>query len=188
MFYQGRYCCNCGTQIERVEQNIFTSRKFCELCETEHKFEKYLIAAAIGLLFVFGVWGISGMMFQSDETLVVKDNSRVEGLTENTGHSLKSHNLPDKNAYKEKSADSDQNEVSVDQSGTQQNLLPERNSTMNKPAEVMQKSLAEPVYYCGAETKKGTPCSRKKKGGGRCWQHKGREAMLPEKDLLVKEQ
>jgi hypothetical protein len=25
------------------------------------------------------------------------------------------------------------------------------------------------------------------KGSGRCWQHKGREAMLPAKDLLISE-
>lgn len=25
--------------------------------------------------------------------------------------------------------------------------------------------------YCGALTKKGTPCRRKVNGGGRCWQH-----------------
>ena len=36
----------------------------------------------------------------------------------------------------------------------------------------------EKIYFCGAMTKKGTPCSRKVKGGGRCWQHKGQEAML----------
>jgi hypothetical protein len=40
-------------------------------------------------------------------------------------------------------------------------------------------------YYCGAETKKGTPCSRKVKGNVRCWQHTGMPAMLPPDKLLV---
>jgi hypothetical protein len=43
----------------------------------------------------------------------------------------------------------------------------------------------EPVYWCGAQTKKGTPCSRKVKGGGRCWQHEGQAAMLPPEKLLI---
>lgn len=33
------------------------------------------------------------------------------------------------------------------------------------------------VYYCGAETKKGTPCARRVKGPTRCYQHVGMPAM-----------
>src|SRR5678815_3875563 len=41
-------------------------------------------------------------------------------------------------------------------------------------------TLAEdPVFICGARTKKGTPCSRRVHGPVRCWQHKGAKAMLP---------
>ena len=48
------------------------------------------------------------------------------------------------------------------------------------PAEV------EEVYICGAQTKKGTPCSRRVHGFVRCWQHKGMPAMLAKEKLLVK--
>jgi len=43
------------------------------------------------------------------------------------------------------------------------------------------------VYLCGAETKKGTPCSRRVHGPLRCWQHKGARAMRPPEKLLIKE-
>ena len=33
-----------------------------------------------------------------------------------------------------------------------------------------------PVYFCGALTKKGKPCSRKVKRNERCWQHVGQPA------------
>jgi len=46
---------------------------------------------------------------------------------------------------------------------------------------------AEVVSICGARTKKGTPCSRRVRGTGRCWQHRGRAAMLPAAKLLVRE-
>ncbi len=43
----------------------------------------------------------------------------------------------------------------------------------------------EVVSICGARTKKGTPCSRRVRGTGRCWQHKGMAAMLPDEKLKV---
>jgi hypothetical protein len=45
--------------------------------------------------------------------------------------------------------------------------------------------VEEPVYLCGARTKKGTPCSRRVHGPVRCWQHKGMPAMLPQEKLIV---
>ncbi|HEX8422438.1 MAG TPA: hypothetical protein VF634_03460, partial [Pyrinomonadaceae bacterium] len=47
---------------------------------------------------------------------------------------------------------------------------------------------AEIVSVCGARTKRGTPCSRRVRGTGRCWQHRGRSAMLPAAKLIVREQ
>ena len=48
-----------------------------------------------------------------------------------------------------------------------------------------QISVAEPVHFCGAQTKKGTPCTRRVKNSGRCWQHIGQPAMLPKEKLIV---
>ena len=46
--------------------------------------------------------------------------------------------------------------------------------------------LEEPVYICGARTKKGTPCSRRVHQPARCWQHKGMPAILPAEKLVVR--
>jgi hypothetical protein len=43
----------------------------------------------------------------------------------------------------------------------------------------------ETVSICGARTQKGTPCQRRVRGTGRCWQHKGMPAMLPPSKLIV---
>jgi hypothetical protein len=44
------------------------------------------------------------------------------------------------------------------------------------------------VAICGARTKKGTPCQRRVRGGvGRCWQHRGKPAILPPSKLVVPE-
>ena len=61
-----------------------------------------------------------------------------------------------------------------------------------KPASVEAQpstpSNEEVVYLCGAQTKKGTPCSRRVHGPVRCWQHKGTRAMMSQDKLRIKEQ
>ena len=43
----------------------------------------------------------------------------------------------------------------------------------------------EIISICGARTKKGTPCQRRVRGTGRCWQHLGKPAMLPPEKLII---
>ena len=43
------------------------------------------------------------------------------------------------------------------------------------------------IYICGARTRKGTPCQRRVHAAGeRCYQHKGKPAILPLEKLIVK--
>lgn len=42
------------------------------------------------------------------------------------------------------------------------------------------------VSLCGARTRKGTPCTRRVHGTGRCFQHTGAPAMLPPEKLRLK--
>jgi hypothetical protein len=68
-------------------------------------------------------------------------------------------------------------------------------SVNNQTKPVLQAPKTEPIqngnvpkeiaYFCGAQTKKGTPCSRRVKGGGRCWQHAGQPAILPPEKLVA---
>lgn len=45
----------------------------------------------------------------------------------------------------------------------------------------------EVISICGARTKKGSPCSRRVRGTGRCWQHIGKNAILAPEKLIVQE-
>ena len=47
MLYKPKFCCQCGEQIQRIDWNLRTSRRFCELCETE--FTVYEWMPKIGL-------------------------------------------------------------------------------------------------------------------------------------------
>lgn len=61
-------------------------------------------------------------------------------------------------------------------------------SSSSQPApETQSTTVVEPLYTCGARTKKGKPCSRRVHGPVRCWQHKGLPSMLPAEKLIVKE-
>jgi hypothetical protein len=67
---------------------------------------------------------------------------------------------------------------------------PVQSASTASPAEVAVNNPpapAEPIYTCGARTKKGKPCSRRVHGPVRCWQHKGMPAMLPAEKLIVKD-
>jgi hypothetical protein len=47
-------------------------------------------------------------------------------------------------------------------------------------------SIDDTVYMCGARTKKGTPCKRRVHvAGERCYQHKGKPAMVPLEKLVI---
>ena len=47
-------------------------------------------------------------------------------------------------------------------------------------------SIDDIVYLCGARTKKGTPCKRRVHvAGERCYQHKGKPAMVPLEKLVI---
>jgi hypothetical protein len=56
MFYTPKHCCECGEKIDRNEWKLLTSRRFCEICESEFKKQDWLLRALVGA-------GILGMVF-----------------------------------------------------------------------------------------------------------------------------
>lgn len=178
MLYQPTFCCNCGNKIERIKWNLLTSRRFCENCESEFRKEEWLpliISSAVLLfsgLFVFGSY--------------LKTPEKPLSLTKN-GITTNSNEKPQDRTKREfVNANSAK---TVEQA---QVISANRNDAQNKAgssAKVasfppLQNEENTPVYFCGAQTKKGTACIRKVKGGGRCWQHMGQVSMLP-KDKLI---
>lgn len=62
----------------------------------------------------------------------------------------------------------------------------ENNSNRNA-ASSSTAPIDEVVYLCGARTQKGTPCRRRVHvAGERCYQHKGRTAIVPIEKLTIK--
>lgn len=93
--------------------------------------------------------------------------------------------------------DADNNEESDFRSGRRENSPSEgisSNSDQGDSSDDQRDSsgaksstVEDMAYTCGARTKKGAPCSRRVYGPVRCWQHKGKPAMLPPEKLILRE-
>ena len=160
MLYRPNFCCNCGEKIERTDWKLFTSRKFCDLCQSDLRFRDLApkIGAAAALL--IGIAAISSAFRPAQPARliaseIVKDPQRPAA------------------AQQAQNLDTTKSTTQQSQSGTNANTtqpvpMPESRQSQNALR------ATEPVYYCGAATKKGTPCSRRvKHPGERCWQHSG---------------
>ena len=166
MLYKPRFCCHCGQKITRIEWNLLTSRRFCEVCAVENQGSVYLQRGVIGIGLLGIVFGI-GSLFGS---------SNVERTSQQTAPSVLL-----------KSAVPAGKDVPQTVSLNERTVIEPANTAPPKPTEPEQKipqkemPKAAPVYYCGAMTKKGTACSRRVKAAGdRCFQHEGKPSALPE--------
>jgi hypothetical protein len=160
MLYRPNYCCNCGEKIERVEWNLLTSRRFCEVCSIEKRaydiVPRLAVAAgALAMMFGFGsLWTGSG---------------RAEPKATESAVGVRS-GLP---AAVPAQPSGKVNEPGGELVQTTNGQIAEQARTEPTVATVAEKNSDK--YFCGALTKKGTACSRKVKAKGvRCFQHEGR--------------
>lgn len=161
MLFRPKYCANCGDKVERADWGPLTSRRFCPVCESEFKGQDLIprIVVAFGLL--AGVIGVGAYMRSGNE--------RFQPVA---------FRQPAKPVAT----------ASAVPSPAQQTAMPPASAQLSAqaaPPVAVPKVEAEDVYICGAETKKGTPCSRRVKGNTRCYQHKGMPAMLATDKLKV---
>ncbi len=156
MFYRPNFCCQCGEKVVRARWTLLTSRRFCDFCAIEQKQHDLLPRAVIVLAAVFGAAGITGFF----------SCGKPPSASPTGGRPITRANVVN-NARPPVTA------------GTPDIRTPNPpQAPQAPPANTVQRqyhgnSSTEPVYYCGALTKKGTPCTRRVRSKGRCWQHAG---------------
>ena len=182
MSYTPNFCCQCGDKIDRIDWNITTSRRFCDVCENEFKFYDWLplMAVTFGILLsIIGIgsfWQKSG---SSDNKLTKQFVSSSPNVNKNSAVKTNTEQiLSDQNVNR--LVQPQPNNLTVE---TKSPVVSSAKTT--KQSEIAPSESVEKIYFCGAQTKKGSPCSHKVKGGGRCWQHKGQPAMMAQEKLLV---
>lgn len=173
MLYRPQFCCNCGERIDRVEWRLWTSRRFCELCETEYKGHEYLTRGVVAAGAILGVFGFTTFLgFRAPASRVSEPSGqRAVGLGP-----VPSVNAPENRALKNSQSSEPRPLSAGEPANSGANVSGAKLS--EQPAMPRQTS-EEKAFFCGAQTKKGTPCSRRVKNLGlRCWQHTGAESIL----------
>lgn len=179
MFYKPKYCCQCGEKIDRIDWKPWTSRRFCELCETEFGIYDKLRGVLVVTGLMFGLYG-AGSYFQTPERQlnVAPRQFAASNIKDDAGRTKTA--VPVSTDSIQMPAQTGNSAVPTKtQTATTAAILP------TKRAEQKITEAAEKVYFCGAPTRKGTMCSRRVKNGGRCWQHAGQAALLPPQKLIA---
>ncbi|QQS33379.1 MAG: hypothetical protein IPM50_02005 [Acidobacteriota bacterium] len=177
MLYRPKFCAECGERIMRVDWPLFASRRFCELCSSINKGADLLprVVAAIGI--VIGLLGIGIAMRTSIKP-------RTDGREEARRFSAippPQDRVP--SALINQAPSPPATPVAV----PEQRMVPTVAAPPSKTADIAAPMPpVEDKYLCGAQTKKGTPCSRRVKGPKRCYQHEGMPAIVGQNELRVK--
>lgn len=156
MFFRPNFCANCGEKIERTEWGFFTSRRFCETCAIEFKGQELIPRVIVAASLLVAAFGIGSYLNSGDSSPNIVQPRRLANAPVP---------VPQPTKVQEAAAAA----VPVPAANVANKPPQPKPPSAPKPAAV----VSEAVYYCGAATKKGTPCSRRVKGNVRCYQHTG---------------
>ena len=167
LLYRPNFCCNCGEKIERMNWTILSSRKFCDLCQTELRGHDWAPKITAAVFSVVGLAAISNLFWHSPEPSKLNTESSLVG-----SRSVKLNPPPAK--LNTTPAELEQSQTPTNGAAAPATLASQADNKA-RPAS----KIATGVFYCGAATKKGTACSRRvKRPGERCWQHSGMPSIL----------
>ncbi|HEX7955498.1 MAG TPA: hypothetical protein VF508_01060 [Pyrinomonadaceae bacterium] len=157
--YRPNFCCECGERVARARWRVWTSRRFCPPCGRRFRRVRVGVAAAVACV-LFGPGFLLGRLVSPKPPPLVVERGGA-GLSP----------LP--------AAAAEPGRAGVVDAKPAPAYGPD-GTAGERPTDP-----EEPVYICGARTKKGTPCQRRVRGPGRCWQHRGKPAILPPSKLVV---
>ena len=160
--YKPNFCAECGERIARARWHFWTSRRFCARCARRFRKGQILLPLIAGVThFCLGLAaGRSGR--STPPPLIIERRGELSALpaaTTRTG-----------------AQPTDTVETGTD---SQTPPRPEPSYGPSGTATERPTDPEETVSICGARTQKGTPCKRRVRGTGRCWQHKGMPAIIP---------
>jgi hypothetical protein len=164
--YKPNFCSDCGSRIERSRWRLWTSRQFCSECAPRFRRVQILLPIVAGAtLFIIGL--AAGRLARPAPPPLIVEHGQLANLP---APSTKSESQTAVPAATEGAASAPKAEPVYGPDGT-------ASERPTEPDEV--------VSICGARTQKGTPCQRRVRGTGRCWQHKGMAAIIPLERRIV---
>jgi hypothetical protein len=184
MFYKPTYCCHCGEKVDRAKWGITDSRRFCDSCASEFVFKEWIPRAVVFTGILGALFGFGTLLRNAEKPLSVT-TSPVQVSTNAAQNQKNQQLLSGANVQNSVPPLNAANIAAPKQNTADPKSLENLRLQTGAKSADKQNPVPEAVYFCGAQTKKGTPCSRRVKGGGRCWQHAGQTAMLPPEKLLI---
>lgn len=164
--YKPKFCAECGERVLRARWRVWTSRRFCASCAP--RFRRRRIVGRLALTSSLVVVGFFlGRAGRPDAPPLLVERGTLNLAPLHAGDAA------------QRAAAGAKSEGEFAKPGA--TYGPDGSPT-ERPTDPN-----EAVSICGARTKKGTPCQRRVRGTGRCWQHRGMNAMLPASKLIVQE-
>jgi hypothetical protein len=179
MRYKPNYCCNCGEKIERPTPSFTDSKMFCDVCKHDFIPVRMMPFFFSGLMAIVGIFGIGSYWRSGDKPLNLSSRQIIAASSNSGKTAANNASQVSSNTSVQQTAQTNNVQTNASNAPNLITRTPAK-QTVSAPSKT-----EEAVYICGAMTKKGTPCSRRVRGGGRCWQHQGQNAMLPPEKLLV---
>jgi hypothetical protein len=159
--YRPNFCAECGERIIGEPRHLWSSRRFCGLCSKRFR-KSRIVAPVVTALALVGIGlGVDRAVRRPAPPLVIQQGQLSPISSPADLQARKAPPLLKGDGSKPASDSS----VTVDSSPTSYGPNGTATERPTDPNEV--------VSICGARTKKGTPYTRRVRGTGRCWQHKG---------------
>ena len=155
MLYRPNFCCHCGEKIARSKWLPWTSRRFCEFCQVDQMQHELFPKVCVAIAMLVGAAGAISYLSRPATGESSASNAAARLRKSPDGHSSPAPATATTNAPQ------------TEQKSTSKNI----NASTKLQREANPESSTEAVYYCGAITRKGTPCTRRVKTPGHCWQH-----------------
>ncbi|HKQ52043.1 MAG TPA: hypothetical protein VJT74_06730 [Pyrinomonadaceae bacterium] len=150
--YKPNFCSDCGSRIERPRWRVWTNRRFCADCAPRFRKAQILRPAVAGAaLFLVGL--VLGRAARPAPPPLIVERAEFADIT--------AAPADDGNRAAGAAGNAEEPHYGPDGTATERPTEPD-----------------EVVSICGARTQKGTPCQRRVRGTGRCWQHKGMPAII----------
>jgi hypothetical protein len=158
------YCAECGAHLKRKGWRAWLNGNLCEDCS--HRLGKTSFARPLAVIaiIVIAAFALGRYLRPGAPPLVI-----------------------------ERAANSPLSDLPVNLNGTakrntnSQSEIPYTSDDRSARPTANAGSADDVVYLCGARTQKGTPCHRRVHfAGERCYQHKGKPAILPPEKLVIK--
>lgn len=157
--YRPNFCSECGSRIERTRWRLWTSRQFCSDCARRFRRAQFMTPIiASAALFALGL--AAGRAAKPAPPPLVVERGQLAIVSAPSTTSA--------------------GQTGGTESGRDTATAPKQEPAYGADGTATERPTDpdETVSLCGARTQKGTPCQRRVRGTGRCWQHKGMPAMI----------